>query len=128
MMLPTDPIPVSVAALGGESAARHRHRIVKGVDYLIATPAVAALNPGAATQRQIDIEITGCSVVLPRDHATWHQHRRSHSHVINVLFVLPPAWIEVESGGISDITSSVVRNDGDVIAYLVLIRITYRTD
>ena len=36
--------------------------------------------------------------------------------------MLPPARIEVESGGIRHIATGVVRHDGNVIAYLALIR------
>jgi hypothetical protein len=36
--------------------------------------------------------------------------------------VLSPAGVEVERGRIRDVTSSVIRSDGDVIADLVLLR------
>ena len=38
------------------------------------------------------------------------------------MFVLPPARVEVESGRIRHIATGAVRHDGDVIAYLALIR------
>jgi hypothetical protein len=40
--------------------------------------------------------------------------------------VLPPVRIEVESSGIRHIGPRVIRNDGDVIAYLALIRIAFK--
>ena len=39
--------------------------------------------------------------------------------------MLPRARVEIKRGGIRNITSSIVRNDGDVIAYLVLLRIAF---
>ncbi len=36
--------------------------------------------------------------------------------------MLPPARVEVESGGICHIATGVVRHDGDIVAYLTLIR------
>ena len=42
---------------------------------------------------------------------------RSDAYVIDVFF-------EIEGGGVRDIASGIVRNDCDVIAHLVLVRIT----
>jgi len=39
--------------------------------------------------------------------------------------VLSPVCVEVESGGIGRIAARIVRNNGDVIAYLALIRIAF---
>src|SRR5439155_545802 len=50
---------------------------------------------------------------------------REHPHVIDIFFVLPTTRVKVESGGIRDIPSGIVRHNGDVIAYLVLVRITF---
>ena len=38
------------------------------------------------------------------------------------MFVLSPARIEIERGGIRHIATGVVRHDGDIVAYLTLIR------
>ena len=40
--------------------------------------------------------------------------------------MLVSARVEVKRGGISDIASGVVGHNGDVIAYLVLIRIAFK--
>jgi len=39
--------------------------------------------------------------------------------------VLAPVWVKIERGRIRHVATRVVRNDGDVIAYLVLIRIAF---
>ena len=36
--------------------------------------------------------------------------------------MLTPARVEIEGGGVSDISSRVIRHDGEIIAYLVLHR------
>ena len=41
------------------------------------------------------------------------------------MFVLAPVWVEIKRGRIRHVATRVVRNDGDVIAYLVLIRIAF---
>ena len=41
------------------------------------------------------------------------------------MFVLAPVWVKIERGRIRHVATRVVRNDGDVIAYLVLIRIAF---
>jgi hypothetical protein len=51
--------------------------------------------------------------------------RRRYPHVVNVFFVLPRTRVEIKSRRIRHISSGVVRNNGDVIAYLVLIRIAF---
>ena len=38
------------------------------------------------------------------------------------MFVLSPARIEIERGGIRHIAARIVRNDGDIVAYLALVR------
>ena len=43
-----------------------------------------------------------------------------YPNVINVFLVLSVVRVEVEGGRVGDIPSRVIRNDGDVIAYLVL--------
>src|SRR6266446_1114847 len=48
--------------------------------------------------------------------------RWRHAHVINVLLMLAPTRVEVESRRVRHIASSVVGHDSDVIAYLVLLR------
>ena len=91
---------------------------------------------GVAVAVGVDSSRSGCSRCgssrrCRRWTNSWCRRRRrplstgKYSHVINVFFVLPPARVEVESGRISDITSGVVRNDGDVIADLVLVRIAF---
>src|SRR2546427_469070 len=45
-----------------------------------------------------------------------------YAHEIDVLFVLAPARVEVERSRIRHITTGMIRNDGDVVAYLVLVR------
>jgi hypothetical protein len=39
--------------------------------------------------------------------------------------VLPRVRVEVKRGGIRHIASGIIRNDGDVVAYLVLLRIAF---
>ena len=51
---------------------------------------------------------------------------RKYPNVINILLVLTVVRVEVECGRISHIAARLVGNNGDVIAYLVLIRITLR--
>ena len=36
--------------------------------------------------------------------------------------MLPPAWVEVESSRVRHVAAGGVRHDGDVIAYLALVR------
>jgi hypothetical protein len=45
-----------------------------------------------------------------------------HTNKIDVLLVLSPAGVKVESGRICDIAPGVIGHNGDVIAYLVLNR------
>ena len=49
-----------------------------------------------------------------------------YPHVINVLLVLTVVRVEVERGRVGYIASRVIRNDGDVVAYLVLVRIAFK--
>jgi hypothetical protein len=48
---------------------------------------------------------------------------REYANVINVFFVLVAIGIEVEGSSIRDIAAHFVRDDGDVIADLILVRI-----
>src|SRR5204862_5183249 len=48
-----------------------------------------------------------------------------YTNEVDILLVFTPARVEVESGRVSDVTSSVVRYNGDVLAYLVLGRIAF---
>ncbi len=48
---------------------------------------------------------------------------REYSHIINIFFVLIPVGIEVKRGRIRHIGPSIVGDDSDIIAYLVLVRI-----
>jgi hypothetical protein len=48
-----------------------------------------------------------------------------YSHVINVFLVLIPVRIEVKRGGIRYIATGRVGNDGNVVAYLALVRIAF---
>ena len=48
---------------------------------------------------------------------------REYANVINVFFVLVAIGIEVECSGIRDIAARFVRDNGDIIADLILIRI-----
>ena len=45
-----------------------------------------------------------------------------YTNEIDVLFVLSPARVEVVGSRVGHVTSSVIRDDGDIIAYLVLVR------
>ena len=50
---------------------------------------------------------------------------REYSHVINIFLVLIPVRIEVKCSRIRHVAPSIVGDDSDVIAYLVLIRIAF---
>ena len=50
---------------------------------------------------------------------------REYSHVINIFLVLIPVRIEVKRSRIRHIAPSIVGDDGDIIAYLILIRIPF---
>ena len=50
---------------------------------------------------------------------------RRYPNIINVFFMLAPIRIEVESGSICHITAGLIRNDRDIITYLVLVGITF---
>src|SRR5256885_14126974 len=85
--------------------------------FAFGRPATAAFDSGCASERKIDIEVTRTAVRLSRHCALRYRHRGRHSHVINILFV-------VKRGSVGNVASRVVRNNGDVIAYLVLVWIT----
>ena len=46
---------------------------------------------------------------------------RRYTNEINILFVLIGARVEIEGSGIGNISSRIIRHDGDIIAYLVLL-------
>ena len=50
---------------------------------------------------------------------------REYANVINVLFVLVAIRIKVKGSGIRDIAARFVRDDGDIVPYLILIRIAF---
>ena len=50
---------------------------------------------------------------------------RADANVINVFLVLTAVRIEVERGRVSDVPTSLIGNDGNVIAYLILVRIAF---
>ena len=50
---------------------------------------------------------------------------REYPNVVNVFFVLAPVWIEVKGGGVSHITSGIVRYNGDIITYFLLVRVAF---
>lgn len=41
------------------------------------------------------------------------------------MFVLSPARVKIEGGGVRDIPSCVIRHDGEIIAYFVLHRVPF---
>ena len=51
---------------------------------------------------------------------------RKYPNVINILLVLTVVRVEVECGRISHVAPGFVRYNSNIIAYLVLIRITLR--
>lgn len=51
---------------------------------------------------------------------------RKDPYVINIFLVLIPLRIKVERGRVRDVSAGFVRNDGDIVADLVLIRIPLR--
>ena len=50
---------------------------------------------------------------------------REYSHVINIFLVLIPVWIEVKRSRIRHVAPSIIGDDSDIVAYLVLIRIAF---
>ena len=48
---------------------------------------------------------------------------REYSHIINIFFVLVPVRVEVKRSRIRHVGPSIVGDDRDIIAYLVLVRI-----
>src|SRR6266508_5290339 len=52
----------------------------------------------------------------------WTGRIRANANVIDVLLVLASVRVEVECSSIRDIATSLVGNDGDVIADLTLVR------
>ena len=49
-----------------------------------------------------------------------------YPNVINVFLVLTVVRVEVEGGRISHVATGFIGDNGDIVAYLVLIRITLR--
>src|SRR4029077_3154644 len=90
---------------------------------IVCGPAAAAFNPHITSEWQRDIEGPGSAVDLSRERALRHWGAGSDANVINVLFVLVPGRVEVESGRIRHVAPGIVRNNCDVIAYLALVRI-----
>ena len=39
--------------------------------------------------------------------------------------MLAPIWVEIKSRGIGDIAAGLVRNNGDVVTYLALVRVAF---
>lgn len=50
---------------------------------------------------------------------------REYANVIDIFFVLVAIRIKVERSGIRYIASRFVRDDGDIVPYLILIRIAF---
>jgi hypothetical protein len=48
-----------------------------------------------------------------------------YSNVINVFFVLVSLRVEVKGSGVSHVATGIVRNDRNIIAYLVLVWIAF---
>ena len=48
-----------------------------------------------------------------------------YPHVVNVFFVLPPIRVKVKSGGIRHIPTRIVRDNGDIVPYLALVRVAF---
>jgi hypothetical protein len=48
---------------------------------------------------------------------------RKHPNVIDVFLVLAVVRIEVEGSGVSHVTTGFIGHNGDIVTYLVLIRI-----
>ena len=72
---------------------------------------------------------TGCNGCCWRGRRCSRSSRRwrratawRYTNEIDILFMLSPARVEVKSCGIGHVATGVIRHDGDVIAYLVLLR------
>ena len=50
---------------------------------------------------------------------------RKHPDIVYIFFVLVSLGIEVKGRGVSHVTTGFIGNDGDVVAYLVLVRIAF---
>src|SRR5437879_6042215 len=105
----------------GHCCALDRDRGCEVNNHLIRR-AGAAFDPHVASQWQRDIESAGCAMSLSREGALRHWGAGSDAYVINVLFVLASAGVEIVSGRIRHIASCVIRNNRDVVAYLILTR------
>ena len=46
-----------------------------------------------------------------------------YPNVINVFLVLTPVRVEVKRGGICYVAARLVRNNGDIVTYLALVRV-----
>jgi hypothetical protein len=51
---------------------------------------------------------------------------REYPNVIDIFFVLVSLRVEVKRGGVRHVTSGVIRNDGDIVTYLVLVRVALK--
>jgi hypothetical protein len=51
---------------------------------------------------------------------------RKYSNVINIFLVLTVVRVEVERGGVSHVATGFIGDNGDIVADLILIRVTLR--
>jgi hypothetical protein len=65
----------------------------------------------------------GCRCRRRRRRRSWREPAasRKYADIVNVLFVLTTGRVKVKRRRISHVTARVIRNDGDVITYLVLL-------
>ena len=50
---------------------------------------------------------------------------RKYAHVVNIFFVLVTVGIEIECGRIRGVATCLIRHNGDVVADLTLVRVTF---
>ena len=118
VMAPTVPVPSITETspdVTGASKVRRRCRSWRYEFY-----------PGDAGQRHIHIECSCWAMSQARRRGNQvDSMRRGLTEIIDAFLVLVSAWVEIEGSRICHIASGVVRNDGDVIAYLALVRIAF---
>ena len=69
------------------------------------------------------VALLACGSRCRRSSGGWcRATARRYTNEIDVLFVLSPARVEIVRSRVGDVASGVIRHDGDVIAYLGLIR------